>query len=127
MTRRKFQLYLSDCEVVAKSLTDKQLGRLFKAIIAYMKGEPTEGLLDTPQIVVAFGMMKGRLDEDLACRQAAAQRNRENGAKGGRPRKTDMTHAETHPIEKATATEEEPGEKTHSVIKKPTRFYTFAK
>lgn len=120
MTRRKFQLYLSDCDVVAQSLTDKQLGRLFRAIVAYVKGQPSEGLLDTPQLVVAFGMMRGRLDEDTERRQAAAKRNRENGAKGGRPRKNGTAHAETHPIEKATADDEEPGEKTHSVLKKPT-------
>lgn len=140
MTKRKFQLYLSDCEVVAKTLTEKQIGRLFKAMVAYLKGEPTDKLLDTPQVQVAFGMIRCRLDEDKARQDRNAQRYRENGAKGGRPRKattavavqgkTGEAHAETHPIEKATAEQSNPdgqeaGEtkKTKAVLKKPKRLF----
>ncbi len=139
MTKRKFQLYLNDCEVVAKILTEKQIGRLFKAIVAYLKGEPTDKLLDTPQVQVAFGMIRGRLDEDTARQERNAQQYRENGAKGGRPRKattaaarrkTGEAHAETHPIEKATAEQstqdgQESGEtkKTKAVLKKPKRLF----
>lgn len=123
---------MSDCEAVSRSLTDKQAGRLLKAIVAHLGGRNTAALLDTPQLKVAFEMIKGRLDGDTARRERNALICRKNGTRGGRPRKTGKTHAETQPIEKATALQPATGggdqenqsgfSETKAVIEKPKRF-----
>lgn len=81
-------IYKDNTGFVLNVLTDEQAGQLFKAILSYgTSGE--ESALSDPLICELFktyarGM--DRLDEQYEKRR---QRNRENGRKGGRPKKAE--------------------------------------
>jgi len=84
MEKNSFLIYL-DYEEQFNLLTDEQIGQLMKAIMKYEKtGEipELEGMLK-----MAFSFIKTQLDKDREKYQARCEKNRENGARGGRPRK----------------------------------------
>ena len=69
-----------------KMLTDTQAGILLRAMIAHQKGEPLpkmDGLT-----AMAFTFIRQQNDEDGKRREEICRINKENGMKGGRPRKT---------------------------------------
>ena len=69
-----------------KMLTDTQAGILLRAMIAHQKGEPLpkmDGLT-----TMAFTFIRQKNDEDGKRYEEICRINKENGAKGGRPRKT---------------------------------------
>jgi len=69
---------------VLDDLTDEQCGQLFRAIKAYQLNEP----IDLPSIVkVAFSPFRSQFIRDNDKYQNIVERNKNNGAKGGRPKK----------------------------------------
>jgi hypothetical protein len=81
--KNSFLLY-SDLYFTLKKLTDEQAGKLFKHILSYVNDE-------NPQtndfiIEVAFEPIKQSLKRDLRKYESICLRNRNNGAKGGRPK-----------------------------------------
>ena len=69
-----------------KMLTDTQAGILLRAMFCYQKGEPLpkmDGLT-----TMAFTFIRQQNDEDGKRREEICRINKENGMKGGRPRKT---------------------------------------
>ena len=68
---------------VAASLSNSELGKLFRAITARMAGEQAEAHLNNSGLRLAFALLGPSIDDSL---QRLAL-NRANGAKGGRPRK----------------------------------------
>lgn len=69
-----------------KMLTDTQAGILLRAMIAHQKGEPLpkmDGLT-----AMAFTFIRQQNDEDGKRYEEICRINKENGMKGGRPRKT---------------------------------------
>lgn len=70
---------------VIKHLPDEAAGKLFKAIADYQDGEDV--LLDDPMLEAVFLMIKATFEQDEEKYQRVVERNRNNGAKGGRPRK----------------------------------------
>lgn len=80
-----FILYLDDKEIY-DLLSDEDAGKLIKAIFEYMKtGE--EPKLDKSLLIV-FIPIKKYLDRNKIKYEKICERNRNNGLKGGRPKKT---------------------------------------
>ena len=65
-----------------KMLSDKQLGRLFRALFDYQIEGSTQVDAD---IQMAFAFFKNQMDIDEGKYQKVVQRNKQNGSKGGRP------------------------------------------
>jgi hypothetical protein len=96
--KKSFLLYCDIIHTVNK-LSDEQAGKLFKHILAYVNDlnpEPEDILTE-----IAFEPIKQSLKRDLVNYEKICERNRINGAKGGRPKNPKET------------------EKTHSVFNKP--------
>lgn len=84
MDKNSFLIYL-DYEEQFNLLTDEQIGQLMRAIIRYEKTKEVpklEGMLK-----MAFSFIKTQLDRDREKYQAKCEKNRENGSRGGRPKK----------------------------------------
>jgi hypothetical protein len=82
----KTSFYLhNDMLNVLDKLTDEQAGKLFKAIKNYQHGIEDE--LDL-LLEITFIPFKNQFDRDMVKYQSVVERNKENGKKGGRPKKT---------------------------------------
>ena len=96
MTRKSFILYL-DMLSVLDEMNEQQAGRLFKAIKAYHLRQTLEPGQDDDtgfeELVkdfvtrLAFAPFKAQFDRDNKRYEELVERNRRNGAKGGRPKK----------------------------------------
>lgn len=85
MGKDSFILYTEQKEVIDK-LTDEQAGKLIKAIYEYVSTDRMPELEMTIDLV--FTLFKIALDKNKEKYQNVIERNRENGLKGGRPKKT---------------------------------------
>jgi hypothetical protein len=83
--KKVFQLY-HDMAGVVGVMTDEQAGKLLKAILTYVNGSDPE--FDDPVAMVAFQPVRMQLERDHQSYVNTVIRNRENGRKGGRPKKT---------------------------------------
>lgn len=90
MGKDSFIIYKSFYKPISK-LSDKQLGRLFRAIFEYNLGEVVSVEDD---IEMAFEFFKNQFDIDESKYQGIVKRNQENGRKGGsqRVQKSDSTN-----------------------------------
>lgn len=84
MKRSSFLLYIDKREIV-ETLTDEQAGKVFKAIYKYVDSKEEVELDPVSNIV--FVMFKQTLDKDEERYIGIVERNRNNGLKGGRPKK----------------------------------------
>lgn len=84
MDKKSFLLY-TDQQKSWEKMTDADAGKLVKALIAYASSG-IEPELEYPLDVV-FSMHKQRMDYDNDAYERRVKSSRENGAKGGRPRK----------------------------------------
>lgn len=87
MDKSSFLIYL-DYEEQFNLLTDEQLGQLMRAIMKYEKTREIpqlEGMLK-----MAFSFIKTQLDRDREKYEKQCEKNRENGKKGGRPKKLEV-------------------------------------
>lgn len=109
MNVSSFVFYTSSKELVDK-LSDEQAGVLFKTILAYTTDCDIKEMDLATEIT--FTSIKQYLDENYKKRQKKAEKNRENGSKGGRPRKvTNDDENVSKSIQKdANAENEEPAE-----------------
>lgn len=87
MQKDSFILYKSFYEPL-KMLSDKQLGKLFKAIFEY---QINDCIGVDPDIQMAFAFIKNQMDLDNVKYQEKVRKNKENGQRGGRPPKKDIT------------------------------------
>ena len=69
-------------------LSDAEAGRLLKAILHYANGQEVNL---TGQERLVYAMLKSQIDRDAASYQQFCDKQRENGAKGGRPKKPTET------------------------------------
>lgn len=90
-TKTSFYLH-NDMLNVLDKLTDEQAGKLFKAIRNYQYGIEDE--LDL-LLEITFMPFKNQFDRDNLKYQSVVERNKENGKKGGRPKKTQDNPKET--------------------------------
>ncbi len=80
--KESFLLYTSFYEPL-KTLSNEQLGKLFKAIFEY----EINGIEDVEtDIQIAFAFIKNQLLLDSQKYEAKCQKNKENGKLGGRPK-----------------------------------------
>lgn len=97
MDKNSFLIYL-DYEEQFDLLTDEQIGQLMRAIIKY---EKTGEILELEGMVkMAFSFMKTQLDRDREKYQAKCEKNKENGARGGRPKKKQGDKTESEKTER---------------------------
>lgn len=86
MAKKSFVLYVDYWQHL-ENLTTEELGRLTTAIFDYVR----TGVL--PEIdgatKMAFSFIRAQLDRDAEKYENICERNRINGAKGGRPSKQD--------------------------------------
>lgn len=96
--KKSFLLYADIIHTVEK-LPNEKAGELFKLILDYVNdNEPeTEDLI----LQIAFEPIKQNLKRDLQKWKNITERNRENGKKGGRPKKTQLTQSDTDEPKKA--------------------------
>ena len=83
--KKSFLIYL-DYEEHFNLLTDEQLGQLMRAIIKYEKDREISEL--DPALKMAFSFIKTQLDRDRKKYEDKFEKNKENGSKGGRPKKS---------------------------------------
>lgn len=109
MNVSSFVFYTSSKELIDK-LSDEQAGVLFKTILAYTTDCDVKEMDLATEIT--FTSIKQYLDENYKKRQKKAEKNRENGSKGGRPRKAtnDDANASKSIQKDANADNEEPVE-----------------
>lgn len=84
MDKNSFLFYL-DYEEHLELLTDEQIGQLIKAMIKYEKTGDVPEL--NGMLKMAFSFIKTQLDKDREKYNQRCEKNKENGAKGGRPKK----------------------------------------
>ena len=88
--KKSFVLYHSYYDSIVK-LNMTERGALLTAIFEYqINGEVSVEL--SSAVAMAFSFIKSQFDADYAKYQNVVQRNRKNGAKGGRPKKTKNVH-----------------------------------
>ena len=74
-----------DVSATIDLLSDNEAGRLFKAVLRYANGVD----VNLPgQERLVFAMLKSQIDRDKAEYNCYLEKQRENGSKGGRPKKT---------------------------------------
>ena len=84
MEKNSFLMYL-DYEEQFNLLSDEEIGQLMRAIINYEKTKEVPKL--TGMLKMAFSFIKTQLDRDREKYEKKCIKNKENGAKGGRPKK----------------------------------------
>jgi hypothetical protein len=86
--KKSFVLYCDSKSMVNK-MTDESAGRLFKHIFSYVTDENPE--TNDPFVDLAFEHFKQYLKRDLKKYETYIEKQRVNGQKGGRPKKTQIT------------------------------------
>ena len=84
--KKSFVLYNDQYDAVA-DLTTEQKGELFDLLFLYSRGEAHDDIERDPMVKLAFKFFKTTIDRDTKKWVKVAERNRVNGAKGGRPSK----------------------------------------
>lgn len=97
MARTYFQVYFS-YEEPLKSLTYEQIGRLFMAMFQYEKTKEKPEL--DPVSDMAFCFIRSQMERDQQAYEEKCKRSRQNGMKGGRPRKSEKSRGflENQPV-----------------------------
>ena len=70
-----------------RKLSDAECGRLFRALLHYSAGSDVGQINLQGREEVLFDVYSQQIDRDVANYEATISRNRENGSKGGRPKK----------------------------------------
>lgn len=83
-SKKSFVLY-NDFEKVFEMLTDEEAGKLIKHLFAYVNNKDTE--LEDRLLKLTFEPIKLQLMRDNKKYEAICERNKNNGMKGGRPKK----------------------------------------
>ena len=76
-----------DWTEVTRKLKDQEKGRLIDALVAYAKGDEDVDSRLTGNEVYVFPMFKLQIDRDNSAYSSRCESWRENGKKGGRPKK----------------------------------------
>lgn len=110
------------------ALEDDEIGQLFRAILDYSADGVMPDFKRGSALNAVFMAIKVTLDDDLQSYETVCERNRVNGQKGGRPRKTKETQqnplgfSETQktqsPLDTDTETKTKTGTKTHTETEK---------
>lgn len=102
MEKRTFLMY-SEWQPLLEGMSDEQAGQLFKKIYAYQTGNEYE--IQDALILGVFNMIKAKFDADRKLYVEKCERNKLNGAKGGRPKKQEKPKETERLEEKPKKTE----------------------
>lgn len=91
MEKRSFLMY-TDWQPLFAGMTDEQAGVMLKAMYAYQIGEEYE--ITDPILLGAFNMVKIKFEADNEAYLKKCEKNKANGAKGGRPKKEEPKKTE---------------------------------
>lgn len=91
MEKRSFLMY-TDWQPLFAGMTDEQAGVMLKAMYAYQIGEEYE--ITDPILLGAFNMVKIKFEADNEAYLKKCEKNKANGAKGGRPKKEEAKKTE---------------------------------
>jgi hypothetical protein len=96
--KKSFLLHV-DALTVLNELSDEQAGQLFKAIASFQNGTNLNPFGDASEfgLRMAFLPFKNQFARDVEKYNGIVERNKENGKKGGRPKKDDETE-KTQPV-----------------------------
>lgn len=101
-------------------LSDKDLGKLFRALFDYVDTGIAPNL--SPAAMMAFSFIRVQMDRDWEQYVVTVEKRRESGKLGGRPKKTDAETGEEEKAKKANGYFE-----NHTVSEKSKRKQTKAK
>lgn len=90
----KYVKIFCDISETVDVLSDAEAGRLLKAMLHYGMDGTVDQLPGQEKLV--FCILKAQIDRDRESYDQKSQRNRENGAKGGRPKKP--TETQENPV-----------------------------
>ncbi|MDE5717122.1 MAG: hypothetical protein K2I53_05805 [Lachnospiraceae bacterium] len=93
--RKPSFLVYYDNEVIVLRLNDDEAGKLFKSLFPYGREEIRPDFNDSPALAMAFDILSMAIDRDKEKYVRRCDANRENGRKGGRPKKNQMETTET--------------------------------
>jgi hypothetical protein len=97
-------------------LSDKDLGKLFRALFDYVESGTLPSL--PPASMMAFSFIRVQMDRDWEQYMAAVETRRENGKLGGRPKKEKVIKEPTEEPEKPNGYLEKP-KKPNGYFEKP--------
>jgi len=110
--KKSFVLYCDTYDTL-QHLSDEQLGKLTRMIFEYQ----ISGI--TPEtnnpLFIAFSFIKSSLDRDCVKYEERAERSRENGVKGGRPKKNQVGKKETQKTQRVISEPKKPDSDSVSV------------
>lgn len=98
--RKPSFLVYYDNEVIVLRLPDEEAGKLFKSLFPYGREEIRPDFEASPALAMAFDILSMAIDRDKEKYIARCEANRENGRKGGRPKKNQMDIEETEKSER---------------------------
>lgn len=84
-----------DNEVIVLRLPDEEAGMLFKSLFPYGREEVKPDFDESPALAMAFDILSMAIDRDKERYVKRCEANRENGRKGGRPKKKHIDIEET--------------------------------
>ena len=86
MEKNSFVFYSTYLEYF-EMLTDEEAGKLIKAILQHVSGLKKDAEHLSPAAKMAFSFIKNQIARDAEVYENKCNKNRENGKKGGRPKK----------------------------------------
>ena len=102
----KYVKIFCDISETVDVLSDAEAGRLLKAMLHYGMDGTVDQLPGQEKLV--FCILKAQIDRDRESYDQKSQRNRENGAKGGRPKKPTETQENPMGFSKSEKNPQEP-------------------
>lgn len=99
LSKNSFLVYY-DNEVIVYRLSDEEAGKLFKSLFPYGKHEIKPDFEKSPALAMAFDILSMAIDRDKEKYIETCEKNRENGCKGGRPKKNRLDMEETQKTER---------------------------
>lgn len=84
-----------DNEVIVLRLPDEEAGKLFKSLFPYGREQIKPDFDKSPALAMAFDILSMAIDRDKERYIKRCEANRENGRKGGRPKKNPTDIEET--------------------------------
>lgn len=99
-TKKPSFLVYYDNEVIVLRLQDEEAGRLFKSLFPYGRRQVKPDFEENPALAMAFDILSMAIDRDNEKYERRCDANRENGRKGGRPKKDQTENTETQKSER---------------------------
>lgn len=99
MKKPSFLVYY-DNEVIILRLPDEEAGKLFKSLFPYGRERIKPDFDESPALAMAFDILSMAIDRDKEKYVMRCEANRENGRKGGRPKKNQTYIEETEKSER---------------------------